>query len=163
MKNKWMIALGLALIMFGTATVSAQRGRNIDRQAPQPRQAYTNIDNLTSEQEAQIQALHTAQLEQRLKFRNQMDELRARKRTLMAEKNPDMGAVNSVIDQMTALRGEMARQAVAHRQEIRNLLTDEQRVQFDERTQGRPRQGIDRPARRPRHDNGYRPAGRGRR
>lgn len=149
--------------MLSTATVSAQRGRNFDRQPPEPRQAYLNIDNLTPEQENHIKALRTEQLEKRIKFRNQMDELQARKRTLMSEKNPDMGAVNAVIDQMTALRGEMAKQAVEHRQQIRNLLSDEQRVQFDARTQNRPRQGMDRPARGQRQDFDCRPTGRGRR
>ena len=91
-----------------------------------------------------------------------MNELRARKQTLMSDKNPDMNALNAVIDQMTALRGEMAKQAIEHRQQIRNLLTDEQRLQFDARTQGRPRQGMDRAPRGPRQDCDLRPAGRGR-
>ncbi|MEE4176915.1 MAG: Spy/CpxP family protein refolding chaperone [Bacteroides sp.] len=163
MKNKLIFTLGLAILMFSATTVSAQRGRNFDRQRPEPRQAALNIDNLTAEQEAKIQSLRTAQLEQRLKFRNQMDELRARKQTLMTEKNPDMNAVNAVIDQMTTLRGEMAKQAVEHRQEIRNLLTDEQRVKFDARTQQGPRQGMDRSPRGPRQDFERRSNARGRR
>ena len=163
MKNKWIIALGMAIIMMSTVTVSAQRGRNFERERPEPRMAYLNIENLTPEQEEQIRNLHTAQLEQRIQFRGQMNELRARKQTLMTEKSPDMDALSAVIDQMTALRGEMAKQAIEHRQKIRNLLTDEQRVHFDARTQGRPRQGMDRPPRGPRHDYEFRPAGRGRR
>lgn len=163
MKNKLIITLGLVIMLFSAVTVSAQRGRNFERQRPEPRQAGLNIDNLTPDQEAKIQTLHTAQLEQRTKFRNQMDELRARKQTLMTEKNPDMNAVNTVIDQMTDLRGEMAKQAVNHRQEIRNLLTDEQRVQFDARTQQGPRHGMDRSPQRPRQDVERRSNARGRR
>ena len=47
MKNKWIIALGMAIIMMSTVSVSAQRGRNFDRQRPEPRQAYLNIEHLT--------------------------------------------------------------------------------------------------------------------
>ncbi len=143
MKSKMFFSIVMVLLLLSSGTVYGQGGRNIDRPRPEPRQpreACLDIDNLTVEQQTQIKALRTAQLEDRLKQRSQMDELRARKRSLMLEKNPDMNAVNALVDQMTALRGEMTKAAIQHRQEIRNLLTDEQRVAFDNCTTRGPRQ-----------------------
>jgi Spy/CpxP family protein refolding chaperone len=139
MKNKLFFSIGLAILLLSATTVFGQRGRNAERPRNEPRQECL-VENLTPEQEAKIQQLRTAQLENRLKHRSQMDELRARQRTLMLEKNPDMNAVNAVVDQMTALRGEMMKEAIKHRQEVRSQLTDEQRVQFDARAPRGPRQ-----------------------
>jgi len=130
--------MGMAILLLSATTVFGQRGRHFERPRPEPRQECV-VENLTPEQEAKIQQLRSAQLERSLKHRAQMDELRARKRSLMLEKNPDMNAVNAVVDQMTAMRGDMMKEAIKHRQEIRNLLTDEQRVQFDARAPRGPR------------------------
>jgi hypothetical protein len=42
-----------------------------------------------------------------------------------------MNAINSTIDEIAALRGQMMKLHMANRQEIRKLLTDKQRVIFD--------------------------------
>lgn len=139
MKNKLIFSIGLAILLLSATCVFGQRGRNAERPRNEPRQECL-VENLTPEQEAKIQQLRTAQVEKRLKHRSQMDELRARQRTLMLEKNPDMNAVNAVVDQMTALRGEMMKESIRHRQAIRSLLTDEQRVKFDAHSQRGPRQ-----------------------
>ncbi len=143
MKNKIFVPLAMVLFLLSASTVYGQRGRNFERPRPvpqEPRDVYLGIDNLSAEKEAKIKQIRTAHLESRLKQRSQMDELRARRRSLMLEKSPDMNTVNAVIDQMTALRGEMAKSAIQHRQEIRNLLTDEQRVVFDSQAPRGPRQ-----------------------
>jgi len=139
MRNKLFFTLGMALMLFSATTIFGQRGRNVERPRPEPRQECV-VENLTPEQEARIQQLRATQLERSLKHRAQMDELRARKRSLMLEKSPDMNAVNAVVDQMTALRGDMMKEAIKHRQDVRSQLTDEQRVQFDARAQRGPRQ-----------------------
>lgn len=139
MKTKLFFSIGLAILLLSATTVFGQRGRNFERSRPEPRQECL-VENLTPEQEAKIQQLRTVQVENRLKHRSKMDELRARQRTLMLEKTPDMNAVNAVVDQMTALRGEMMKESIKHRQEIRSLLTDEQRIKFDAQAQRGPRQ-----------------------
>ena len=139
MRNKLFFTFGMALMLLSATTIFGQRGRNFERPRPEPRQECV-VENLSPEQEARIQQLRAAQLERSLKHRAQMDELRARKRSLMLEKSPDMNAVNALVDQMTALRGEMMKEAIKHRQEVRSQLTDEQRVQFDARAPRGPRQ-----------------------
>jgi Spy/CpxP family protein refolding chaperone len=142
MKRKLFISLFLMAMMLVSTATFGQRGRGMRDARPEPRQQEfcLGLKDLTSEQEASISSLRTAQLEKRLQYRNQMNELRARKRTLQTQASPDMNALNKVIDQMASLRSEMMKDAAAHRQEIRSLLTDEQRVQFDSRAMG-PRGG----------------------
>lgn len=97
--------------------------------------------DLTEAQSQAIQQLRLAQLESSMKHRNEMASLHLKKRALMLEKDPAMGDVNQVIDQMSELRSAQMKQAVAHRQGIRDLLTDEQRILFDSRHRKSPALG----------------------
>jgi Spy/CpxP family protein refolding chaperone len=60
-----------------------------------------------------------------------MNELRARKRTLNTTDKADLTEINSVIDQMTEVHNKMMKASAKHLQEVRNLLTEEQKVYFD--------------------------------
>ncbi len=97
-----------------------------------------NIEGLTTEQKEAIRKLHVARMENSIQHRSQMDVLQARKRNAMIAKDTDMNEVNKLIDEMGALRTAWMKEAVSHREEVRNLLTDEQRVLFDSRSAHRP-------------------------
>lgn len=96
------------------------------------------IPDLTEEQEAQFNVLRLERLESHTQHRNQMDELRARKRNLMTQKDSDMDAIEAIIDEMTAAKNAHMKEAAKHRQAIRSMLTDEQRIIFDSRHTNRP-------------------------
>jgi len=127
-------ALAVALLMFIGSDMYAQRqggnnqGQNFDRE---PQEKCLNIPDLTPEQEAKIEALRVDHMKKRTEFRNQMNELRAKKQTLMTTDKSDLNAINGIIDQMTALQNKMMKERVKNHQEIRNLLTDTQKVYFD--------------------------------
>ena len=156
MKTKELITSLLALVLLFSADAFGQRGRRAPDVRPQQRFSERTVESrterhqfadvcqmipdLTEEQEAEIKSLRLEQIERNTAHRNAMDELRARKRSLMTEADPDMSAVNNVIDEMTALRNTQMKQNVNHRQAVRELLTEEQRVIFDSRT-GRMQQG----------------------
>ncbi|MBW6480002.1 MAG: Spy/CpxP family protein refolding chaperone [Bacteroidales bacterium] len=128
--------LVIALVFFFALNLDAfgQRGpRGIQDGA------CLNIPELTQEQEAKIQAIRTERINQTTAHRAQMDELRARQRTLRLAENPNMAEIDKVIDQMASLRAEHMKANAAHQQSIRELLTPEQRVLFDSRTANRPR------------------------
>ncbi len=98
------------------------------------------IPNLTEEQQTKINAMRTAHQKEMLPMRNQMGEYRAQMRTLQTKANPDMDAINSLIDKMSSLKSKMMKQRAAHKQEVRSLLTEEQKLAFDTR-QGFGRRG----------------------
>ncbi len=168
MKTKAIFTSVLVVSMLFTADALAQRGRRAA--TPQGRQQVSerpveryrqNAErtpmaycmetlDLTEAQEEQVQALRLEQMEKSTQHRNQMDELRARKRTLMTTDGDNSEALNEVIDAMSELRNERMKASVNHRQAVRELLTEEQRVIFDNQT-GRRQGGRDSAGRRGGH------------
>lgn len=125
--------LAMAILLIGASSIFAQRGRNYSNQeAGFYRNAICNrIPDLTEDQENKIEALRVDHLKEMNDYRNQMNELRARKQTMMSSDNANMNEINSVIDQMTAIHGKMMKTSAKHRQDVRNQLTDQQKVYFD--------------------------------
>jgi Spy/CpxP family protein refolding chaperone len=129
------------MLLIATKDVNAQRERGLRTEARMevasdmggPGDFCKNIPNITEEQTQKITELRTAHLKEVTSHRNKIDELRARKRTLMTADNPDMKAIDKVIDEMSALKTEHLKRNARHHQAIRSLLTEEQRVHFDAR------------------------------
>ena len=97
--------------------------------------------NLTDEQDAKITELRTKHLQEVTPLRNQLNEKRARLRTLQSDSNPDLNAINKTIDEMGELRTQIQKKGAAHRAEVASQLTDEQKVLFNSRKSGRMGRG----------------------
>ncbi|KAA3600953.1 MAG: hypothetical protein DWQ06_09025 [Calditrichaeota bacterium] len=89
------------------------------------------IPDLTESQKDQIEKLRTEHMKKTLPMKNEVGEKEARLRTLTTAENVNMSKVNSVIEDIGELKTKMAKEREAHRQEIRKLLNDKQRVMFD--------------------------------
>lgn len=87
--------------------------------------------NLTDEQKSQIKKLKIANMKEMLPIKNQLAEKKAHIRTLTTADNVDMNAVNKTIDEIGNIKATMMKKQAAHKQEIRKLLNDEQRIHFD--------------------------------
>jgi len=87
--------------------------------------------NLSDEQEQQIEKLRTAHQKEILPLRNQLGEMEAKLRTLTTGDKVDMALVNKQIEDISTVKLTLAKKREAHRQDVRKLLTDDQRVQFD--------------------------------
>lgn len=133
----------IATLILFSQSIFAQPGRgmmNRGQQAGFDRECRM-IPELTETQQAQIQELRTEQLKEMQDFRNQIGENRARYRTLMSADKADQKAIDANIDEYTNLRNQMMKKQAAHRQQVRSLLTDDQKVFFDNRGM-RGRQGA---------------------
>jgi Spy/CpxP family protein refolding chaperone len=167
MKNRIIIAFSIIVLLMLSPDAFSQRGR-ISRPAGPPQSApYTaiqpgqpgqgrhlqymkqmgqrrpgenclNMEGLTEDQKAALRKLHVARMEKSIQHRSQMEVLQARKRSAMIMKDTNINEVNKIIDEMGALSTAWMKEAVAHREEIRKLLTDEQRVLFDSRSARAP-------------------------
>lgn len=134
--------LSLALLMVMYLTVSAQpqtnkeirivRGPQNNMQMHPPRQEMAKALNLTDEQKASFKKIMLAMHKEILPVRNEIGEAEAHQKTLLSADKPDMNAINKNIEKIGALRVEMAKIATKHRLEMRALLTDEQRMKFDD-------------------------------
>ena len=90
-----------------------------------------NALDLTDEQTSQLKELRTKFMKEVLPLRNELQEKHAQLRTLSTGDNVDMNKVNQTIDQIGAITTKLMKQRAAHRQEVRKILTEDQRVKFD--------------------------------
>lgn len=109
-------AFVLIVLMLGTSMIYAQGRRNFNRPGYGygcgPVTCLTVLPNLTEDQKAKISALETAHQEV-------MTELRIKQRSTFEpiKKNK--------------IREEMLKKVQAHREEVKNLLTEKQNKQYD--------------------------------
>jgi Spy/CpxP family protein refolding chaperone len=127
-KNKIMLILILAF-MAGTV-LNAQPFMN----------KFRGIPGLSEDQKAQIQKLRVSHLKDIQVIKNQIGENRAHYKTLMTSENPDMNAINKNIEEFGGLRTQLLKKQAAHLQDVRKLLTEEQRLIFDQQQAERSNQ-----------------------
>ena len=142
MKNskvkQFSISLFLMMAMiFATGLSSmAQGAPGKGRKAPPPQQKQMRmldrIPDITKEQKEQITKLHTALLKEIMPIQNVLREKMAKLHTLSTADKVDMKAINSLIDEMAKLRADIQKKRMKFVQDVRALLTDDQRVYFDQ-------------------------------
>ena len=89
------------------------------------------IPDLTEDQQAKIKTIRLKNQKEMTKKRNLMREKRVHLITLQSEDNLNMKEINNIIDQIADMRAEMMKSRIANHQEVRNLLTDDQKMFFD--------------------------------
>ncbi len=89
------------------------------------------IPGLSEEQQEQIKALRTEHMKMVQPLHNQLGEKKARLRTLTTVDKVNMAEINRVIDDIGKLQTQLMKLKEQHRQGIRKMLNDEQRVMFD--------------------------------
>ncbi len=154
MKMKIFFSVLIIFLVVFTTDVFAQRGVRQENMRPQQRFAERSperverprqmmyedciLPDLTEEQQAALKEHRLARMESSTTHRNQMTELRARKRNLMTQPAVNREAIHSIIDEMTVLQNTKMKDRVAHREAIREILTEEQRIIYDNRNMRRP-------------------------
>lgn len=142
MKNSGIVTTGmflLAMLITINAGLYAQKGYGRGygpRNGSGPGFYCKNIPDLTEDQQGKIDALRTAHLKEMQAYRNQLDEKRAHLQTLRTADKADMNAIDKTIDEMGAIRTKMMKDREQHFQDVRNLLTDDQKVYFDNSKRG---------------------------
>ncbi|MGQ9852026.1 MAG: Spy/CpxP family protein refolding chaperone [Candidatus Oleimicrobiaceae bacterium] len=133
------------VVLLGLAAVLAwQPALAQEKPAPPPGLGVwcKHIPNLTDEQKQKIEGLQKAFLKEIQPLRNQLRSERFALMSLKTANNPDQKAINAKIDALAKLRAEIEKKQVAHRLQIRSLLTDEQRAAMEARLwrlwRGRP-------------------------
>ncbi len=150
------ITFVLVALLALAAALAWQPAIAQEKPAPMPGMAAMcrHIPNLTDEQKQKIEELHKAFLKEMQPLRNQLRSERFALMSLKTANNPDQKAINAKIDALAKLRAEIEKKQVAHRLQIRSLLTDEQRAAMEARPwfgrpggKGRPGFGKGRPGR----------------
>ena len=89
------------------------------------------MKDLTQEQKDQLKSLRLQEMKAMTQYKNQLDEYKAKLKTLTTSDDVNLKDVDKVIDQMGKVKLEMAKNKLSHRMDVRALLTDDQKVMFD--------------------------------
>ena len=94
------------------------------------------IPGLTEDQEASIRQIHVDLQKQILQVNNQIREKEAQLRTQMTQDKPNQGQIDRLVEEIGALKTTVAKARTAAHMKVRALLSEEQRLQFDQRPFG---------------------------
>ena len=100
------------------------------------------IPNLTEEQKTQIHQIRTSGQIAALPVKNQLREKKAKLITLTTADKYDAKAVNAVVDDISKLEKTIMLFQIEHKQQIRSVLTEEQRIVFDSFAGGRQKNNM---------------------
>lgn len=129
----------MVLLLAGLSSVTSAQVRP-DRPRMNPRMGqmdgrgmalHMQIPDLTDQQKEQIQSIALNNHEAMIPLRNQMQEKRARLRTLSTGNTIDQEAADKVIEEIGSLRVAMMKHRFDTRMKIRTLLNEEQKVWLD--------------------------------
>lgn len=123
---------GLTFAQQGAQKNNKQRMEKM-REMHQQRNLMQRIPDLSDQQQEQIRDIRLNTRKEVMPLQNRMREKAARLKTLRTAENADMAAINTVVEEMSSLRAEIMKARLASEQEIRSLLTDDQRMAFDSR------------------------------
>ncbi|MDZ7261791.1 MAG: Spy/CpxP family protein refolding chaperone [candidate division KSB1 bacterium] len=133
MKRAWIMMTALVLIL--SQPLLAQRppaGPPAGGFEPLmgPGMGLYDIPDLTPEQSSKIQKLELEFQKNTLPLHTQLQTKQLELRTLIIE-NAELSKLEAKIDEISKARAELMKKRIAHRLEIRKLLTDEQKAHFD--------------------------------
>lgn len=89
--------------------------------------------DLTEEQQAAFKNIRLEKLRIVNPLRNKLRELQAKKHTLMTAEEINNRDINKIIDQMSDIKEEVAKANIKQKVEMRNLLTEEQKLTLNKR------------------------------
>ncbi len=126
--------LVIVLLSLSTISLQAQNRKGQAPNAPGQKGQYrceNFIPDLTDTQKDQLKTMRLELQKEALPLRNEIRELHARLTTLETAEKPDMKAINQVIDKIAEKKKALRKMHAEHKQDVRKILTDEQRIVFD--------------------------------
>ncbi len=144
LRNQFSVLTLIAVIMLIPALTIAQpqnrQGQRGNPEAVRPNRPERMVDqlpDLSDTQKDQMKMIHQQVAEQMIPLNNQINEKEARLQTLQTTAVSDMKAINQGIDELSKLKAQSIKLRAKAHQDIRKLLTDEQRVMLDNHFQNR--------------------------
>jgi Spy/CpxP family protein refolding chaperone len=89
------------------------------------------IPDMTKEQEEKMKQIHMDFRKFSLPLKNEIKIKEAQLNALRCGENPDMSAINKLVEEIGAVHVKIAKENEMNHQKIRKMLTDSQRVFFD--------------------------------
>jgi len=142
----------ISMLLIGNLSFAQQgrgmgnkQGKKQNTQMNKPMNKQGNmyrIPDLTAEQKEQIKTIKTKMMKEMLPLRNLLKEKMAHLNTLSTTASVDMKAVNKQIEEIGKIKTDMMKVRAKYYQQIRAILTDDQRVFFDMHAPKMMKQGM---------------------
>lgn len=152
MKRTISIAVAISAVLMA-GTLLAQQGPGMGRkmdggpmmqrgqmQGPHGGGMMGGLD-LTDEQRAKVEDLMTQQQREAIPIHAQLQKLQADLKLEITSDKYDAGKVKGIQSEISKLTSEMMSKRIAHQRAVRDLLTPEQRKQFDRHILAGPQGG----------------------
>ena len=129
-----MIVVSVFLI---SGSVSAQKGNmkamkgHKNMYSNYQKESYQNIPNITNTQKEQLKIKKTAMMKEVLPIQNSLKEKIAHLNSLSTASKVDIKAINKQIESIGKDKVALMKVKANFRQEVRKILTDDQRIYFD--------------------------------
>ena len=139
LRGKLLTAGMISLLLLASTATFAQRGQGFKQgqRGPGFNTEECRIPDLTQEQQDEIKALRTAHQQAMQEHRTDMRILREEMKDMTSGSDYNVKAAGKKIEEITSLKEKMMKARLAHRNSVRELLTDEQKVVLDSHRPGR--------------------------
>lgn len=129
----FLLALVITITTIAPVSVFAQgkgKGKG-GKEVNEKKQAKLQDLGITQDQQDKIKNIKLDCEKAIQPLRNELKERNAKLQTAQTAARPDMTAVYKMIDDMVAIKANIEKKEAAMHQDIRKLLTDDQRVAYD--------------------------------
>ncbi|HIE16092.1 MAG TPA: periplasmic heavy metal sensor [Bacteroidales bacterium] len=137
----WIIIMMAAMIVSTTAFAQGPGQGKGMKKANAEMQMKQMIPDLTDDQLTKIKSLRLETMKLIIPLRAEMREKKAHLNSLAVAEKVDWKAIEKTIDEIGAIRVKMMKYRAKLRQDIRALLTDDQRIIFDNKAGSMMRHG----------------------
>jgi len=134
-----MAILMAGILLFGASLEAQIRGGNGERgprgERPDRVRVHEQLD-LTAEQESKLSEIRISHQKQMIDRQADLRKLRLSIQEEMQKENPDMAAVENLIKNQESLRTTLQLERIQHWNEVREILTPEQRELWQQNRRG---------------------------
>ena len=128
----FLLILVIAITTVAPVSVFAQgKAKGGNKETNEKKQAKLQDLGITQDQQDKIKNIKLDCEKAIQPLRNELKERNAKLQTAQTAARPDMTAVYKMIDDMVAIKANIEKKEAAMHQDIRKLLTDDQRVAYD--------------------------------
>lgn len=127
----FFVAAIIAVAALAPVSGFAQNAAKGNKEANEKKQNQMEDLGITQDQMDKIKNIKTDCEKAIQPLRNELKERNAKLQTAQTAARPDMTAVYKMIDDMSAIKVNIEKKEAAMHQDVRKLLTDDQRVAYD--------------------------------
>jgi len=129
---KLVSVLTILFLTISVPNLSAQdENQNNLKDKKERKGDFHQISNLSEDQKTKIKEIKTSHQKEIMPIRNEIREKEAHLQTLMTKDIVDLNEIYKLIDEISIKKTIIAKKRAENIQNIRKLLTPEQKVEFD--------------------------------